>query len=918
LKFIYCTVFPEQGSESTISSFGGYRSLNCLVSSMDEEKSIQQRQVVEEKCIRTSSLGTPMDADTQAFGTMFTVESQADAMQIIAMEIHAVSPANQTDDMSVEVYTRLGDYSAVVNAPNMWTKIVDTTVAPGRQGRGILIPESDFKKVTMQSGELRSFYVTLKESNLRYTSTNVTAGTEISSDGMLQVNVGVGLSQYGFQLPVFPGRTFNGRFYYTHVTDCQLPRIKTPVVYTVHVRSRPQMNRRRVDLQAALNDLTKTTMETIIQGIVLKDLRDKCALSLDDIDTMSSAVFSDQDAPCPVEGWAECTSYDTTMSFSHLDTVTSGRVMYSILKIHDDAVLEMNSGSDAMDVVYAGKEPLSTQVLLAMKGVPSGVLMNDAQQRFLAEELNQHLTTELLGMIAPTVLGADIVAQRGPDVRRRLAAANWIEVTVDFLSSYTPPLDSAANFGYVAIDALRKEQDLFMEDLKSGSEQPGSIVAGSDGNYFKNVREVLFQLSPSSTAITNRGTPLDQQKPPVILGISRFWFIVLCGAVILVTGGWFIMALVFGRRRKQFIQLRQINSSSGERSRSPSSHASKRKSKNPFERSRTMSTERRQSPLYSEPTDRPDMLSSKMVGRQQSRPLVRRSTSSSPERHVIRTKSSERPLMGSRKSSSESAGRSSLDVQQNSKAVFSTSERTNRGDKQAGDAGGRSASLSRLQGQAVKKIETATGRIERQRSQESIVRSTTLKRERSGASTSNQATRMDRELSMERQRRHASIGRSRTHKREQSATSRSDQATRVNKEPVKRSAEKDNRAVREQQMNRLRGLEPSGRSSSLKMKQSASANREGGVNNPTMDHQRSLESIGRLSSQQRSKSPFRGSSNPAELVRELSQKRGADSDLIPISSNPIAIYSDANNATQTKKCKKLSTSQGSSNPVNFT
>jgi len=357
------------------------------------------------------------------------------------------------------------------------------------------------------------------------------------------------------------------------------------------------------------------------------------------------------------------------------------------------------------------------------------------------------------------------------------------------------------------------------------------------------------------------------------------------------------------------MQLRQITSSSGERSRAPSPHASKRKGKNPFERSRTMSTERRQSPLYSEPTDRPDMVSSQMVGRQQSRPLVRRSTSSSPERHV-RTKSLERPLMVSRKSSWESAGRSSLDVQQNSKAVFSTSERTNRGNIQAG----RSASLSRLQGQAVKYMETATGRMERQRSQESIVRSTILKCERSGASTSNQSTRVDRELSLDRQRSHATMGRSSTHKKEQ--TSRSDQATRVNKEPMKQSSEKDNGVSREQRMNRLRGLEPSGRSSSLKLKQSASANRERGVNNPTMDHQGSLESIGRLPSQQRSKSLFRGSSNPAELVRELRQKKGADGDLSAISSNPI--YSDANNATKTKKCKKLSSSQGSSNPVNFT
>ena len=441
-----------------------------------------------------------------------------------------------------------------------------------------------------------------------------------------------------------------------------------------------------------------------------------------------------------------------------------------------------------------------------------------------------------------------------------------------------------------------------MEDLKFGSEQPGSIVAGSDGTYYQNIHELLFQLSPSSTT-TDRGTPLDPQQPPMILGISRLWFMVACGAVIFVFGGWFIVALVFGRSRQQAMQRRRITASSrarsislsphesrreskdsfarrrsmsieslpiplysdpsdrGERSQSLNSHASRRENKNSFGRSRTLSTERRLSPLYSEPfdtggdlsrslnshasrlknknsfersrsmsienlpsalysepTDRPDMVISQMVGRQRTRPLVGRSTSSSPERHATNNTSSERPVPVRRKSSRDSAGRSSLDVPQNNRhAVLSTSERTNRRYKPTGDAGVRSASSSRLQGQAMNPREdTVTGRMERQK----------VKRELSGASTSNLATKMDRELPVDRHLRHASMEKSSRDNREQSASSRSDQSTRVHKEPVKQSLGKGTMVGREQRLNRPRGLEPIGRSLSPKMKLSASANKE--------------------------------------------------------------------------------------------
>jgi len=504
-----------------------------------------------ESCVRTSSLGTVtkegMESDVGG-GIMFTVESLTDPIDVYAMELN-IRSLNATTN--VEVYTRLGgnltdammDHSAL---SKNWTRIVNAAVPVWKfEGLGTLIPEHMFTKVSMQPNEQRSFYVILQNSDLGYIRTDqANVGTILASDDFLQVHVGVGLSQNRVNTSQgnMTGMQFNGYFHYKHATDCQIPRIKTQVTYPFYVKVFPTTRMMRTSkdiIMEQLNDGVRTAMEQSIGGLDLQDLRDNFELSLDSITTVSRTVITNS-TKCPFADWAYgCVLLDTIMIFSHLDNVSSGIVEYSIYKLQGNITQAL--GSDTLQVVYGGNLTLTSQVLLAMKGVPVGVTMNDVQKRFLGQEVANYLSLQLSGVEAPYVLGAEIIKQRGPDSAagkvgtRRLAEAitqdDWIEVTVEILTLYTPPLDIISKFDYVVLGAIRKDPNQFIKGLVRGHEQPGSLVEGSEGQFFSDIYLIKFNHAGDVT----RAILAPTSEEVMILGIRRVWVMVICGGIILLT-----------------------------------------------------------------------------------------------------------------------------------------------------------------------------------------------------------------------------------------------------------------------------------------------------------------------------------------------------------------------------------------------
>lgn len=218
------------------------------------------------QCERTASLTTSFKADTVAVGTMFTVQTHDDPISIITMEVSA-NPVNE-DGMDIEIYTKAGNYIGFEKRMSEWDLVTKTVVIPAREGRGTLIPDDAFSDVKMAAGELRSFYVTLKTSDLRYSRSNQNATDEpVSTDGFLSVYPGVGLADYKFNSDrFFDGRFFNGIFHYNHFTDCDEPSAKAYITLKFHVQPHEKtlvkelINQFNIKVAASVRYLLDTSM----------------------------------------------------------------------------------------------------------------------------------------------------------------------------------------------------------------------------------------------------------------------------------------------------------------------------------------------------------------------------------------------------------------------------------------------------------------------------------------------------------------------------------------------------------------------------------------------------------------------------------------------------------------------------------
>ena len=154
----------------------------------------------------------------------------------------------------------------------------------------------------------------------------------------------------------------------------------------------------------------------------------------------------------------------------------------------------------SVDVVYGGSYPLPPIALtIALKGVPTGVPIDDLQKTYLEQITTDYLSQELLSMTSNTILATKVITQRGPTfsqrIRRGLQEDDWIELTANILAMYEAPLDTTVNFGDMVNDAVRYDTAGFVTDLVAGPKRPGNILKGSEGDFFSGVSQVTFKLS---------------------------------------------------------------------------------------------------------------------------------------------------------------------------------------------------------------------------------------------------------------------------------------------------------------------------------------------------------------------------------------------------------------------------------------
>ena len=131
----------------------------------------------------------------------------------------------------------------------------------------------------MKPTGLRSFFVSLKTSDLRYKRDEGSAepGHSIVSDAYLSINTGVGLAEYGFSNQIFPSRLFSGIIYYSHQSDCEAPNSQDLVTFSFYTRENGSSHNELID---ELSSLVTGAIESLLDS-QLSGIRDENKVKVD-------------------------------------------------------------------------------------------------------------------------------------------------------------------------------------------------------------------------------------------------------------------------------------------------------------------------------------------------------------------------------------------------------------------------------------------------------------------------------------------------------------------------------------------------------------------------------------------------------------------------------------------------------------
>lgn len=143
-----------------------------------------------------------LGGDFASFGIMFSIQNKH------SKPIHIVSLAFHTDleeDCAVEVYSVPGDYSGKERSPDEWTLFSRTSIQAQGLNRWSKLPSSKMQPVQILAGASQSYYLTLEQPNLRYSSiTDVDAEMASSGDKYIEISKGSSVAGYPFGMNMSP------------------------------------------------------------------------------------------------------------------------------------------------------------------------------------------------------------------------------------------------------------------------------------------------------------------------------------------------------------------------------------------------------------------------------------------------------------------------------------------------------------------------------------------------------------------------------------------------------------------------------------------------------------------------------------------------------------------------------------------
>jgi hypothetical protein len=166
------------------------------------------------------------DGDVPSYtGVFFEIAALKRPIEIQTLELDIVGSLNNTDKLSVEVFSVAGSFQDVFSQPDVWDLVADSKLVPVLDGNGAIIPAAEFMPVHIPAGERFSLYVTLTETGLDHNVHGLqkTGDRHIYNDD-IQLFVGAGTNEYKFPatLQRSPFPMFAGVVHYRFKEDCSI------------------------------------------------------------------------------------------------------------------------------------------------------------------------------------------------------------------------------------------------------------------------------------------------------------------------------------------------------------------------------------------------------------------------------------------------------------------------------------------------------------------------------------------------------------------------------------------------------------------------------------------------------------------------------------------------------------------------
>jgi hypothetical protein len=221
-----------QWQETTYNSTG----MDLYQEQQGERREDAVEKLQDDFCRLTTKLQTTYRGSQGAFGSMFSILAN-ETLEILTFEFDYSRGAS---DFDVQVYYRKGGFLEVANNADEWTQIADTAALTAPDDIGAIIPTNDVDPVTVDAGELYSFYLAFKtDKTLSLGPSRLQPGAPWQKDDLLQVQVGVGLESGPFPGEAGVPSTFRGTVHYKTVTKCVDARTTTSVTLDFAVAADP-------------------------------------------------------------------------------------------------------------------------------------------------------------------------------------------------------------------------------------------------------------------------------------------------------------------------------------------------------------------------------------------------------------------------------------------------------------------------------------------------------------------------------------------------------------------------------------------------------------------------------------------------------------------------------------------------------